>query len=101
MAEKSGHPAIRDTFIPHSIRGKKPAHADHGMSKGGGNYEEGGPTGFNHQDDFGGHDASIPSQHHEGGTFSGSEEHGDGVQLRGNATEGGQDFTVPPHRSRK
>ena len=96
MDHVTKHPGHHDFD---GIRGKKPAHPDHGhKSHGGQEPEHGGPTGFNHQDGFhgGGKKSSRSSKTTAHDETKG--EHGTHEGGGRNATEGGQDFTVPPFK---
>lgn len=96
MDHTTKHPGHHDF---EGIRGKKPAHPDHGTKPHGGrDPEHGGPDGFSHQDGFhgGGKKSSRRPSHAEA-----AEEASEGPAERAverNATEGGQDFTVPPFK---
>jgi len=87
----NNHPGEKDF---ETISGKKPAHYDHVKKSLGGQEEHGGPEGFNLQDGYSGgstakrgrprKEPSEPPRPAIPGNTS------------RNATEGGQDFTVPP-----
>lgn len=88
-----------------SIRGKKPAHYDH-KKVGGGNYREGGGTGFNLQEGTSAEGsteatpavakvASEPPSPHAMMTQASNPLP---TAPPGNATEGGVDLQVPPVR---
>jgi hypothetical protein len=90
------HPGEKD-FGEH-IRGKRPAHPHHTSGRRGGDYTEGGATGFNLQDDFAGTGGGQTRP--ESPNVVAQTPPADSGEVRPSSQNlvGGVDFTVPSYR---